>query len=66
MLATVVALLVLSACGDDSGSGSGSGGASGSSGSAPVTLTLTENGCDPVSFSAPAGQVEFAVGHGIA
>jgi iron uptake system component EfeO len=61
VLGTVAVLLVLSACGDDSGSGSGSGGPSGSSGGVPVTLTLTENGCDPVSLSALAGQVEFAV-----
>ena len=62
-LGTVGVLLVLSACGDDSGggSGSGAGAASGSGGGAPIALTMTETGCDPTSLSAAAGKVEFTV-----
>ena len=62
-LGTVAVLLVLSACGDDSGggSGSGAGAASGSGGGTPIALTITETGCDPTSLSAAAGKVEFAV-----
>ncbi|HMK12865.1 MAG TPA: iron uptake system protein EfeO [Acidimicrobiales bacterium] len=52
-------MLILGACGDDSGS-SGRGGASGAS-NAPLALTMTENGCDPTSLSAGAGDVQFAV-----
>ena len=62
-LGAVGVLLVLSACGDDSGggSGSGAGAASGSGGGAPIALTITETGCDPTSLSAAAGKVEFTV-----
>ena len=52
-------MLILGACGDDSGS-SGRGGASGAS-NAPLALTMTENGCDRTSLSAGAGDVQFAV-----
>jgi len=52
-------VLVLGACGDDSGSAS-QGEASGGR-AAPLSLTLTESGCDPTSLSAPAGDVKFAV-----
>ncbi len=50
-------LMGLSACGDDGGSGEASGG----SGANAVTLTITDTGCDPLSLSAAAGDVEFAV-----
>ena len=59
-LAIVTALIALTACGDDGGSGSGEA-AGGEGGAGSVTLTMTEAGCDPVSLSAPAGSVEFAV-----
>ena len=59
MLAIATTLLALTACGDDGGSGSGE--AAGGDGAGSVTLTMTEAGCDPVSLSAPAGSVEFAV-----
>ncbi len=59
VLAIATTLLALTACGDDSGSGSGE--AAGGDGAGSVTLTMTEAGCDPVSLSAPAGSVEFAV-----
>lgn len=58
--ALAASLLVLSACGDD-GAGSGSGEASGGGEAGPISLTMTESGCDPVSLSAGAGDVEFAV-----
>ena len=59
-LAIATALIALTACGDDGGSGSGEA-AGGEGGAGSVTLTMTEAGCDPVSLSAPAGSVEFAV-----
>jgi iron uptake system component EfeO len=59
VLAIATMLLALTACGDDSGAGSGEAAAGDGAGS--VTLTMTEAGCDPVSLSAPAGSVEFAV-----
>jgi iron uptake system component EfeO len=59
VLALATALIALTACGDDGGSGSGE--AAGGDGASSVTLTMTEAGCDPVSLSAPAGSVEFAV-----
>ena len=59
VLAIATMLLALTVCGDDSGSGSGEAAAGDGAGS--VTLTMTEAGCDPVSLSAPAGSVEFAV-----
>jgi hypothetical protein len=58
-LAIATTLLALTACGDDSGSGAGEAAGGDSGGS--VTLTMTEAGCDPVSLSASAGSVEFAV-----
>ena len=59
VLAIATTLLALTACGDDGGSGSGE--AAGGDGAGSATLTMTEAGCDPVSLSAPAGGVEFAV-----
>ncbi len=59
VLAIATTVLALTACGDDGGSGSGE--AAGGDGAGSVALTMTEAGCDPVSLSAPAGSVEFAV-----
>ncbi len=59
-VSAVAVALLLSACGDDSGSEGGGGEASGER--TTIELTMAGNdGCDPASLSAPAGDVVFEV-----
>ena len=64
----VLALLALGAgaCGSDGGSGGGTSAAAPAASAtptaaAPIAVSLTDTGCDPVTLTAPAGEVTFVV-----